>query len=99
MFSAEFEKKQMHVNAAVMPLCVGKLRKVACAGSNWELYYNPAGGYCMSIAKDISGASDSIYGRIDYIYGQLRRGVIRKGQLTKYGRRVLREHGYNLEKV
>ena len=96
---AEFEFKQMHVNADRLPLCIGKLRKIAHASSNWEYFYDPSGGYCMSIAKYSSGACDSVYGNLPYIYAQLRRGVIQKKQLTKYGWRVLRDHGYNLKKI
>lgn len=96
---AEFELKQMHVNADRLPLCIGKLRKIACVSSNWEYFYDPSGNYCMSIAKYSSGASNSVYGKLSYIYDQLRRGVIHKKQLTKYGRRLLRDHGYNLEKI
>lgn len=94
MFSKEFELKQHRINATVMPDCIGKLRKIATAGSNWEIYYN--GEYCRSIAKPGSGASDSVYGNLSYIARQLRTGYIKPSQLTKYGRRIMRRNGYKV---
>lgn len=99
MFSKEFELKQMHIDAYVMPDCQGKLRKIAARESNWDLYYNDKARYCMSIAKPISGASDSIYGNLSHIYKQIRTGIIKKSELTKYGARILRKNGYDIRAI
>ncbi len=86
----EYDFRQMHVNAARMPLCVGKLRKIAHADSNWEYYYNPQGGYCLSVAKPESGCDTSVFGKVSYIRQCVRNGIIKPSALTKYGRRLLR---------
>lgn len=94
MLSKEFEVRQHQINATVGPECIGNLRKIATESSNWEIYYN--GEYCQSIAKPGSGASDSVYGNLSYIARQLRTGYIKPSQLTKYGRRIMRQHGYKV---
>ena len=86
----EYDYQQMHVNAARMPLCVGKLRKIAHMDSNWEYYYYPQGGYCMAVAKPESGAETSTFGKISYVRQLVREGRIKPSALTKYGRRLLR---------
>ena len=90
MFAPEFELQQMHINAESMPLCMGKLRKVAHAKSNWEYYYSPGGKYFLSVAKPSSGAQTSIFGNITYMRRYVMWGGIRPSDLTKYGRRLLR---------
>lgn len=86
----EYDHRQMHINAARMPLCIGKLRKIAHADSNWEYYYNPQGGYCMAVAKPESGAGTSVFGKVSYVRQLVREGRIKPSALTKYGRRLLR---------
>lgn len=92
----DLEIKQKKIDAYVMPNCIGCLRKIAIRNSNWDLYYNTRYGFCESIAKPNSGASNSIYGNLAYIYRQIKTGTIKPAQLTKYGRRVLREKGYKI---
>ena len=96
MFSKEFEVRQHQINATVGPECIGNLRKIATESSNWEIYYNDQYGYCESIAKPGSGASDSVYGNLAYIARQLRTGYIKPSQLTRYGRRIMRRNGYKV---
>ena len=98
MFSKEFERKQMKVNAYVMPECIGKMRKIAVRNSNWDLYYIPDKKYCMSIAKPVSGASNSVYGNLSHIYRQIMNGTIKRSEITAYGWRVLKEYGYNFKR-
>ena len=86
----EYNHRQMHVNAARMPLCIGKLRKVATEDSNWELYYDTQYHFFRAIAKPESGASDSTFGNIAHVRRCLREGWIKPSALTKYGRRLLK---------
>ena len=90
MFAPEFELKQMHINAASMPLCIGKLRKVAHAKSNWEYYYATDKKCFLSVAKPESGARTSYFGNMSYMRRYIMRGGIRPADLTKYGRRLLK---------
>lgn len=99
MFNKEFELKQMHIDAYVMPDCIGHLRKIASKNSNWDLYYNARLNCCESIAKHNSGARDSVYGNLSYIYKQLRTGILKKSQLTKYGIKILKKYGYDLRAI
>ena len=99
MFSKEFELEQMKIDAYVMPDCIGNLRKIATQNSNWEIYYNTKYHFCESVAKTNSGARNSVYGNISYIYKQLKTGHIKKSQLTKYGRRLLEENGYKMQAI
>lgn len=94
MLSKDLELKQHKINAYIMPVCLGKRRKIVTECSNWEIYYN--GEYCESIAKPCSGAANSVYGNLNYIYRQIRTGVIKKSQLTKYGARLLKSKGYRI---
>lgn len=92
----DLETKQKKINAYVMPSCIGYLRKIAIRNSNWDIYYNTKYDFCESIAKPDSGAENSVYGNLTYIYRQINTGIIKPSQLTKYGRRVLREKGYKI---
>lgn len=86
----ELEIKQRKIDASHGADCVGKLRKIINGCSNWDIYCHPNGCYCMSIAKPASGASDSVYGDLKHIKRQIATGVIRRSQLTKLGRRLLK---------
>ena len=88
----EFELNTMHANANIRDLCFGKYRKIATQHSNWELYYKPQTKGVYAIAKDGSGAIDCCYGNMQYIATQVREGIIKKSELTKYGRRLLRAY-------
>lgn len=85
----DLEIKQRRINTSTGPDCVGKLRKLAKGSGNFDYYYYPRGGYCMSIAKPESGCGDSIYGGPEYIRRQIRTGRINPHNVTKYGRKVL----------
>ena len=83
----KYEFQQMKVNRSHGEDCIGKLRKVCNGDSNWDIYWN--GSYCMSIAKENSGASDSVYGKIDHVRKMIREGYISEKHLTKLGRRLV----------
>ena len=85
----ELEIKQRKIDSSTGPECIGKLRKIVVGNANWDLYYYPRGGYCFSIAKPESGASDSVYGKPEYIRQQIKTGRINPHNVTKYGRKVL----------
>lgn len=86
----DLEIKQRKIDASHGADCVGKLRKIVNGSANWDLYYSVSGKYCVSVAKPASGAADSVYGDLRYIKRQIKTGIIRKSQLTKLGRRLLK---------
>ena len=88
MVGIEYEIHQQHINAQRMPLCVGRLRKLAHADSNWEYYIEPDSGICYALAKPGSGAKTCVFGTIAHVKRCVRRGAIDAHNLTKYGRRL-----------
>jgi len=85
----QIERRQMKINASHGPDVInGRLIRATNGDSNWDIYHNTNGGYFMSIAKPDSGAGSTVYGSASYIKGQIERGIIKKSQLTKYGRKL-----------
>lgn len=89
MFSAKIELKQMHIDASHGPDCLGKLRKIENGSSNFDIYYDTANNFFMSIAKPNSGCISSFYGDSKHIKKALRNGWIKEHGLTKFGRRLI----------
>lgn len=90
----EYEKQLNTANNANMP---GTIRRgcrnysmIANKPGNWCLYFNAKDNIVLSIAKPGSGASDSVYGNIEHIKKQIRRGFLKRSELTRYGERLTR---------
>ena len=90
----DYEKQLNTANNANMPETIRRgccnYSMIANPPGNWTLYYCPANNTVLSIAKPGSGASDCIYGNIDHIKKQIRRGFMKRSYLTRYGERLTR---------
>ena len=86
----KLELDMMRTRAVQAPLCIKHLRKIATGNGNFEYYYDTKGYYVWSVAKPGSGCDNTVFGKRNYFIRKLIDGIIPYGNLTKYGRHLLR---------
>lgn len=70
------------------------LYKITESLGNWNIYTDKK--YMYSIAKPGTGAEDSQYGDIRHIRQMIREGHIKRSELTRLGRKLLRLEGMRI---
>lgn len=92
---------------AIMPATIGNdyikeygysenLYKITENVGNWNIYTDSEHVYMFSIAKPGTGCGCSQYGDIRHIQRMIREGHIKKSELTKLGRKLLRKNGMRI---
>lgn len=74
----------------------GNLYKISENVGNWDIYTDSEHVYMFSIAKPGTGCRCSQYGDIRHIRRMIREGHIKKSELTKLGRKLLRAEGMKI---